>query len=146
MASNVELTAKGPGGASSITLYKDEATAIAAGSKLIYLQALTGRPSPWEIIQYPGSNAIRAKFMGAKPRFNQIIGAVLGPTDDAMRIALKLITNMNKTENFYTVTAGAVILHDAEGMVVEDVSSVFLGDGTGPVWRFQINLLDLGTT
>ncbi len=143
-AGNITLNSQE--GGSSLTLYANEDAAVAAGSSVVWTQASAGRDSPWEIIAYPGSGAVRGKFMGARTMAYVIAGRVFDRSGSvsAMRAGMQNVAALNKTKDHYTISSGAQIIHAGEGLIVEDVAFEFLGGGTGPAWRFKIFLRDLG--
>jgi hypothetical protein len=143
MATNLVLNAVNAGG--SLTLYGNESAAVTAHKLLIWTSLRSKRESPWDIVVYPGSNAIRAKFMGARPRQFVLAGGVIPSTEANVRAAMDLIYSLNKTREYFTITAGALLLHDGEGMIVEEIEDSFVGEGA-VVWMFQLHMRNLGTT
>lgn len=144
MATLIQLN--GQIGSFTLKLHPNRAAAVAATEALIWLQLGSGRKSPWEVIQYPGSDSLRAKFMGARPRIYVIVGAVVETDEDTMRTELNRVMDLNATEQFYQITPVTVMSHDTDGLIVEDVQTEFIGSGTGGFHKFTISMRDLTTT
>lgn len=143
-----------------ITLWANEALAQANGTtavekSLLFQGVSKVRPTPWEIIGYPGATAIRAKFMSVRPRQYIVFGAIAGGNEAVMKDASNLILSMNCGAWYYTITTGTgltppevgpLFAHDGVGVIIEDIVFAACGMGSGAIWPFEIHCRDLATT
>lgn len=130
----------------SVMLYPNEAAAKLAGSALVFIGLQMNRESPWEIIGYPGAKAIRAKFIRCKPRTYTIHGAVITDIEATAKTGMGSIMALNAMKTGYQITVGNILLHDGGMAIVENVVAHLVGGNTGPVWGFEIQMRDMGTT
>jgi len=102
-------------------------------------------PDPWQKIERPGYPGMSAKFMGAKSDRVAIKGYTYGQYMVEQLNQMSILKSKNEGFCYWTVKIEGVPLGDPPDytFIITDITFDLLGEGSGPMWNFQIDMINL---